>query len=323
MWRGPPEGLLRFDPGRDLGAVIDLLELGFGDELDAQDRRWLSDLAALSNVGPLLWLVRLFPLVGNAFSGFVWYADGRLVGNASLMRTGGDTWVIANVVTHPDYRRLGIGQGLTQAAIESARARGARRVGLQVGRHNSAAVELYRRLGFRRVFATATLRLPSVQEAARLDVAARDVQVVPWGRSGRARARRLLARAGRLTGESLHGPLGRALYGLSLFEELEDRLRGRRNLRWAAVEGGEYRAVLAACAERRGDSHRMEIVADARWRGRVEPPLVDRALTALARRGTLPVEARVRDVESGAIAALKAVGFRQVRTLERMVLDLG
>lgn len=99
-----PEGPARFDPRRDLRAVVDLLRLGFGSDLAPQDMRWLDDLSRIS--GPSLTLQSMaagLPGAGEA-TGQVYYQDGQLVGNVSAFRCGHDVWVLANVVTHPAWR---------------------------------------------------------------------------------------------------------------------------------------------------------------------------------------------------------------------------
>lgn len=55
---------------------------------------------------------------------------------------------ILSVVVAPACRRLGAGRALTAAAIEHARSLGMRLVLLEVRRHNTAAIRLYRSLGF-------------------------------------------------------------------------------------------------------------------------------------------------------------------------------
>ena len=56
--------------------------------------------------------------------------------------------MIANVATHPDYRRGGIGRTLTQTAMESARQKGAQGLWLQVRHDNQTAIRIYSDLGF-------------------------------------------------------------------------------------------------------------------------------------------------------------------------------
>ena len=56
---------------------------------------------------------------------------------------------INNVAAHHDYRRMGIGRSLMEAAIDEARYRGVASVLLEVRASNESAQLLYRNLGFR------------------------------------------------------------------------------------------------------------------------------------------------------------------------------
>ena len=55
---------------------------------------------------------------------------------------------VNNVASHRDYRRIGIGKSLMEAAIDEARRRGVVQVILEVRASNEAAQLLYRDLGF-------------------------------------------------------------------------------------------------------------------------------------------------------------------------------
>ena len=63
-------------------------------------------------------------------------------------------WVIEdelhvnNIASHPDFRRLGIGQSLLEAGIDQGKQRGVAYVLLEVRASNEAAQSLYRKLGF-------------------------------------------------------------------------------------------------------------------------------------------------------------------------------
>jgi len=59
-----------------------------------------------------------------------------------------DTWYICGVALLPDYRGRGIGAGLMQTARQQARQFGYKRLSLVVFEENTAAVRLYRRLGY-------------------------------------------------------------------------------------------------------------------------------------------------------------------------------
>ena len=58
--------------------------------------------------------------------------------------------LIANVAVATDYRRLGLGQRLIEAALRWSEHRGANCCRLDVRMSNTAAQHLYKRLGFRR-----------------------------------------------------------------------------------------------------------------------------------------------------------------------------
>ena len=84
-------------------------------------------------------------------SGLVWEENGKIVGNVSLVvhnYKGRKIMLIANVATHPDYRRRGIGRTLTERAMLQARQKGARELWLQVREDNPIAIKIYKDLGF-------------------------------------------------------------------------------------------------------------------------------------------------------------------------------
>ena len=55
---------------------------------------------------------------------------------------------VNNVASHRDYRRIGVGRSLMEAAIDETRLRGGREVVLEVRASNEAAQILYKELGF-------------------------------------------------------------------------------------------------------------------------------------------------------------------------------
>ena len=55
---------------------------------------------------------------------------------------------VNNVASHRDYRRIGIGRSLMEAAIDETRLRGGKEVVLEVRASNEAAQVLYQELGF-------------------------------------------------------------------------------------------------------------------------------------------------------------------------------
>ena len=76
--------------------------------------------------------------------------DGLLAGYSWTHRdTPAWPGIIHMVGVHPRYRGLGLGRTVTAASIDHLIARGAPSVALTVDKENTAAVRLYRRLGFR------------------------------------------------------------------------------------------------------------------------------------------------------------------------------
>jgi [ribosomal protein S18]-alanine N-acetyltransferase len=55
---------------------------------------------------------------------------------------------VNNIASHPDYRKVGIGQNLMEAAIDESRMRGVSFVLLEVRASNEPAQSLYKKLGF-------------------------------------------------------------------------------------------------------------------------------------------------------------------------------
>ena len=74
--------------------------------------------------------------------------DGTAVGCCALIREDGDTFELAKMAVAPAARGRGIGELLGRAAIERARAAGAKRVELVTNSALAPALSLYRKLGF-------------------------------------------------------------------------------------------------------------------------------------------------------------------------------
>jgi ribosomal protein S18 acetylase RimI-like enzyme len=150
------DGLYPTRPARDLGHIAALIELCFGQWMDASGQAALAEMRTLSELGPLLWLISLFDREGEGLGmGYVWRVGGKVVGNASLYAgvnhpDMGKGWLVANVAVHPDYRRQGIARALMQAVLDRARQNNGRWVALQVEVDNLGAQQLYDSLGFTR-----------------------------------------------------------------------------------------------------------------------------------------------------------------------------
>lgn len=158
---------------RDLSAVADLIELCFSSTMDNDGQRYLSDMRRASRDDSFLnWASHMAESASMPLTGYIWEQDGRIVGNASLIPFrdhGKRVYLIANVATHPDYRRRGIGRALTERAMLQARAKNAISIWLHVRDDNPGAIELYQGLGFQEVarrtawYAGSDRQLPGTQ----------------------------------------------------------------------------------------------------------------------------------------------------------------
>ena len=140
---------------RDLSAVADLIELCFSPTMDNDGQRYLSDMRRASRDDSFLrWASRMSETASMPLMGYVWEQDGRIVGNASLIPfrdRGKRIYLIANVATHPDYRRRGIGRALTERVMKQASDKKASAIWLHVRDDNPGAIKLYQNLGFQEI----------------------------------------------------------------------------------------------------------------------------------------------------------------------------
>lgn len=133
----------------DLKQVADLVELCFAETLDEDGRTFIQKMrqSALSP-GYLGVSSRLSP----PLTGFVWRQDGRMVGNLSMIpivAENQNSYLIANVAVHPDYRGRGIATQLTEAGLGLLRKKRVRTAWLQVREDNPAAIHLYQSYQFK------------------------------------------------------------------------------------------------------------------------------------------------------------------------------
>lgn len=92
--------------------------------------------------------------------------DGRLVASCVLVvipnmtRSARPYGLIENVVTHPDYRRRGLGKAVLQKAVEIAGVKGCYKVMLMTGRREEGTLRFYEEAGFVRGIKTAFITKP-------------------------------------------------------------------------------------------------------------------------------------------------------------------
>lgn len=138
----------------DLAPLADLIELVFHDSMDSNGRAAIREMRYMSKLGPGLDILgRLNDLAAGISMGYVWIADGKLVGNVSIYPAHwpdslGSAWIIANVGVHPNYQRRGIAVELMQASLDMIRQRKGKHAILQVNYDNYGAIRLYEKLNF-------------------------------------------------------------------------------------------------------------------------------------------------------------------------------
>jgi ribosomal protein S18 acetylase RimI-like enzyme len=140
---------------RDLSAVADLIEICFSPTIDNDGQRYLSDMRRASRDDSFLrWASHMTETASMPLMGYVWDEEGRIVGNASLIPfrdRGRRIYLIANVATHPDFRRRGIGRALTERVMSQARDKNAAAIWLHVRDDNPGAIQMYQELGFQEI----------------------------------------------------------------------------------------------------------------------------------------------------------------------------
>jgi ribosomal protein S18 acetylase RimI-like enzyme len=165
---------------RDLSAVADLIELCFSPTMDNDGQRYLSDMRRASRDDSFLrWASRVSETASMPLMGYVWEQEGRIIGNASLIPFrdhGRRIFLIANVATHPDFRRRGIGRALTERVMRQARDKKGSTIWLHVRDDNPGAIKLYRDLGFQEIARRTTWQ---ASPDHRLSVPEHEIQIVP------------------------------------------------------------------------------------------------------------------------------------------------
>ena len=95
------------------------------------------------------------------------YWNGSLVATCTLVvvpnltRGGRPYGLIENVVTHPDYRRRGLGTAVLKHALQIAWEHGCYKVMLLTGSKNEATLRFYEKAGFERGVKTGFVARPS------------------------------------------------------------------------------------------------------------------------------------------------------------------
>jgi ribosomal protein S18 acetylase RimI-like enzyme len=303
------------NPRSDMGAIADLIQEAFDQEMDPVGSQLVRDMKAFSRAGYFGWLFgRLFLPQAAYPMGYVWEEDGQVVGNASLLRVEGYPWrwVMANVAVDPAYRRKGIGRSLIQASLALAQRKKAREVLLQALSSNQVAQVLYASSGFKPLSTRTTWsRRRSQETLSAIDTGASRLRVEgEWQDQ--------LSLAERLHPEGLIWPypLTPSIFHFSGFSRFYLQANSQH---WVWYEGQRLLGSLTARYSTERSTVRFVLIIDSEVQGEIERHLVSAGLAAFSQRRVrfvMDYPARI------AVQDFQDLGFEADRTLTWMSKDL-
>lgn len=301
-------------------AILDLIELGFREELDPQGWKMLDQMRRIYRPNPLANVV-YGRVAGTA--GYVCEVEGRIIGNLSLRSALPHTSrgrLIGNVVVHPEFRGRGIGHALMERALEAARAMHARWIGLEVRADNVVACRLYEHLGFRVVGITEHLVRP--QDLAWPTYSR------PNGSWERSRSRhstqwKQLANLMHSADQRRVLEIRGGMYEFGGFERWVNlTLSGQWERAWLHYRDGEASDLATHIqVDRHYRFHIWDLLTNPEAGQAGAEEIVARTLSTTTRFPAWPVVTLVPPVPS-LIAALRNIGFGTHRTLQQMLLEL-
>jgi ribosomal protein S18 acetylase RimI-like enzyme len=318
----PRSHIRPFNPVHDLGDLATLIEIAFGPELAVTGSQMVRDMRQMALWGPILWLGGS---ASSLLTGYVWVEDQRLVGNITVTsesnRAG--VWVISNVAVLPEYRGRGIAGHLLDTALQHVRRGGGHRVFLQVRSDNLEALALYEHRGFRTYDAHNELDLPRHGWPVLVGPSKCPLRSVNVSDSRRLHE---LFRASTPEGVLAQHPITERQFRRGLGWQLRQVERLFTQGRQCQELVGEERGTTVAYGSLTTYLSHGPYEADLRvlpgQRGRWEAAVIEGLLRlgeAVPRQG---VRTYVSVSHPEAIEAYHQLGFRTLRVLDQMVLEL-
>lgn len=307
---------------RDIPEVLKLLELVFGNTLDSESRRLLSQSAQASQGPSFLW--RLSPAANKLSLGFVWENNGRIIGNVTLLTTKTpDRYLIVNVAVHPDYRRQGIARELMAQVTQLLVARQAKEVLLQVVKENKAAISLYQSLGYRTIGSMTTWHA-SISRLRSLELPAdfgsgpriREMQSSEWQKAYALDQQSLAA--------DLNWPdlLAPDFYKISWWEHFSNFMNGRRAETWVTHDNKNDLTGLVHIFSEWGHAHEAMLRVHPNWQGELERPLFAKMVYRLQGMSRRNIRINHPDHDLLLNDLFHKANFTPKRTLTHMRLDI-
>jgi GNAT superfamily N-acetyltransferase len=317
----PEHGPRPLDVMRDLDGIGRLIDIAFAGDMGRDGAAVRRDLALLMAASPLMWGLRtISPEFRDAFDGFVWVEDGRIVGNVTLTRDdpAHRVWTVTNVAVHPTYRRRGIARAMMLMCLDAVQRRGGGPVVLEVKHDNDAAYRLYNDLGFTFVDGSVTATHSGrITQALPAHPSVRGLSSGEW--------RRLfdLAVAARSSSSQRITPLRAAAFQPTVYEQFGSWLATllRREQRFTlAIEDGA-RLVAAARGRCGPATAAFDVIIHPDQRGQFDEAIVSAALqTCMPQPANITV--RLDSADEASWRFLQSLRFEQTRHLHRLVLDV-
>ncbi|MCP4356918.1 MAG: GNAT family N-acetyltransferase [Chloroflexi bacterium] len=317
--RSHKNGLRPINLNRDIPQVLKLLEMVFGNSLDADGQRMLSQTARASQ-GPA-FLMRLNPATSRMALGFVWEDNGRIVGNVTILTTKTPgRYLVVNVAVHPDYRRQGIARNLMQQVSQMVEARKGSQILLQVVQDNTSAINLYKSLNYQVLGSVTTwhatiARLRPLADEPSLP-RIRDLRGNEW------------PKAFELDRACLHPDLNWPeqlkpdTYKLTMWNRIANFINGRHSKTWVTNDAQNQLTGMFSILSEWGQSHYALLRIHPAWRGQLERPLTAKLILRLQNmpRRNIRLDHPAGDKLTSDL--LREANFNPRRSLTHMRLDL-
>jgi GNAT superfamily N-acetyltransferase len=305
---------------RDIPKVLQLLELVFGESLRGDSRQMAQSVGI--DAPPFMYRLNLG--MTRLAPGFVWEENGRIIGNATLIRTkSANRYHVVNVAVHPDHRRRGIARMLMESIMEMVQHEGGHTIMLQVVKDNKPAIDLYKSLRFRALgsvtsWYSAVSRIQAIPASVGLQepLSIRELKRSEW-RS--AYNLDLLSLPSDLNWPE---PITDDAYQTGFFRQVSHFMNGRQVETWVTTDEQNQLTGLAQIISDWGRFHTVHVRIHPQWHGVVERPLiakVSRRLKYLPRRN---VRLDHVDNHEEINELLPAANFQARRTLTHMKLQV-
>jgi ribosomal protein S18 acetylase RimI-like enzyme len=305
----------------DIPGILRLLETVFGASLGPEGQRMFAGTSNANQSPAILW--RLSPAAAKLSLGFVWEANGRIVGNVTVLTTEvPGRYLVVNVAVHPDFRRQGIARLLMKQVETLVRQRGGNQILLQVVKQNSAAGELYNSLRYTTV-GSMTHWATSVTRLRRLELTLenggppiRELKRQEW------RAAYALDQLALPNDLNWPEQLKPDAYKTGFWANIVHFLTGRQVETWVMHGAKNQMVGLGSIRSEWGRSHQVSLRVHPTWQGRLERPLLAKLIRRLQNLSRHSVQIEHPDDDELVNALLQEANFQPRRTLTHMRLDL-